>query len=89
MEDLSRNAKAIILEAYRKGGRISSKSQKIIPSLSFYVLIKDLHKMGIFEVDGNPKGGEEKFWKLTEKGRKIAKHLKEIRRLLHGEEKEG
>lgn len=87
MKDLSRNAKEIILEALRKGGRISSKSQRIVPSLSFYVLIKDLKKLGIFEVDGNPKGGEEKFWRLTEKGKKIAKHLLEIRRILDEEKR--
>lgn len=84
MAEISKSMKELMI-AMLKDGFITSKKQKIMSTLSFYIGIKDLEKMGLVEVDGKFKGGEEKRWKLTKRGEKIAKLFFEIDKTLKGE----
>lgn len=77
---ISTSIQNLIIEAYNKGGKITSKSQTIFSSLSFYLAMRDIAKYNIFEVDGI--NGREKIYKLTKKGKKIAELLIELKRLI-------
>lgn len=67
-----------ILDIYKKG-QITKKTQKIFRGFGYYLMIWALRDEGIIELKGvNEK---EKIWTLTEKGKKIAKYLKQIRKI--------
>jgi len=78
----SKSVQDLIIEAYKKKS-ITSKTQSVFSTLSFYIAVRDLKKLGILELDGSfsPRG-QEKRWRLTEKGKKLAKLLIKIRELL-------
>ncbi|MEM2446769.1 MAG: hypothetical protein QW734_08940 [Candidatus Bathyarchaeia archaeon] len=84
MEELSKSMRQILTQMLKEG-YLTSKKQKIMSTLSFYIGIKDLEKMGLVETDGVFKGGEEKKWKLTKKGLKVARLLAEIEKVLKGD----
>jgi DNA-binding PadR family transcriptional regulator len=81
--DFPNSIKKLIIETYYKK-TISSDSQSIFSKFSFYIATSDLRKYGLLEPNGNFKGGEVKEWKLTEKGKKLAKLLIEINSLMDG-----
>lgn len=78
---MARSLKMLMVDIYKKGV-ISSKNQAVMSTLSFYIGIKDLKKMGLVELDGSYRGGEEKKWKLTKKGRELAKIFIKMNQLL-------
>jgi hypothetical protein len=84
ISDISKSLKLLLLEAHKKGF-VSSKSQNVMSILSFYIATKELNKQGLIEVDGSYKGGEEKKWKLTKKGKEVIGLLIKLDKILRGE----
>ncbi len=79
--DLPDSEKKLLVEMYRKG-IISAKTQSIYSKFSFYIAVSELRSLNLIEPNGVFKGGEEKEWKLTENGEKLAKLIIKMDKIL-------
>jgi len=69
------------------GGRITKDEQDQYGSVAYYIMIGYLRNHNIVEHDGNT-DGNQKIWIFTEKGKIVAKHIEDLRRILDGDEKQ-
>lgn len=70
----------LVVKLHEKG-QITRKSQKIyISILGFYKALKFLRDHGLIRCDGVTEKNM-KIWVLTEKGKKLANHILEIRKI--------
>jgi predicted transcriptional regulator len=58
----------------KKKGFVTKKSQKIFSGIGYYLAVWKLRDMGFLYNDGIT-SGNEKIWKLTEKGKALAELL--------------
>jgi hypothetical protein len=79
---LTGHTTATLLYLYRNKRITNSKSNLF--RMTFYTVVSYLKKTGIIEIEGVDEHNE-KIWRLTDKGEKLAGHLNEIEKLLGGE----
>ena len=60
--------KELLKNVYNNGHTVSCKNQKICATPTFYYAIHDLAKKGFMEPVQGHKSGQDKSWKITEKG---------------------
>lgn len=73
-----------ILLIKQNKGKITKDEQKFFDSVRYYVMINYLYKNGLIYCDGVNNENNQKIWKFTEKGTKLAMLLEEIKNLLGG-----
>lgn len=68
-----RNAEGVrtFVAHIRKHGYVTKRSQPFYHGLGYYMTVWDLRDAGVIAEDGTNEGNE-KMWKLTEKGVKLA-----------------
>ena len=78
------NKNLIELLKLMKNQRVSRKSQKIYKSsLGYFLAMRYLRERGLVKEDGIE--DREKYWTLSEKGKKLLKHVEEIEKLIRVE----
>jgi len=70
----------LLLWMYKKGEVTRKDQPYFMSSIGYYLAISYLKKRGLIEV--NRKKGNTKYWKLTEKGRRLAKLLIELEKVV-------
>lgn len=79
---LTGHTTATLLYLYRNKRITNSKSTLF--RMTFYTVISYLKKTGIIEIEGVDEHNE-KIWRLTDRGEKLASHLNAIEELFGGE----
>jgi len=75
------NKNLIDLLKLMKQRRISRKSQKIYKStLGYFIAMRYLREKGLVQEDGIE--DREKYWTLSEKGKKLVKLIEEVEKIL-------
>lgn len=67
--------KHLLYNAFNNGSQFSCKTQKVCNTSTFYYAVRDLKKGGLIEPVKEYKSGEDKFWKITQRGNALIEIL--------------
>jgi len=67
----------------RNGGKITKKEQDMYDAIRYYIMISYLKKNNLITCDGVDEETNQKIWKFTEKGKRVADLIEELWRILY------
>ncbi len=86
MVHLTQKVMNFLLIIRENGGKITRKEQDMYDAVRYYIMVSYLRKNELITCDGVD-DNNQKIWKFTQKGEKVADIIEDLRRTLYGEHK--